>query len=84
MCRIAVRRMNPEYGGGRVKKLLLTLAVLTAVLAGVVTSPAQAVKFGDPDFQNQYPWVGLMAAIDPAGEPLWRCTGSPSRKPICS
>jgi hypothetical protein len=42
----------------------------------VVAVPASAVKFGTPDRNNTYEWVGLMAAIDEDGQPLWRCTGS--------
>jgi hypothetical protein len=56
------------------KKLLVLLAAFTAMLVAVV--PAGAVKFGTPDVNNDYPWVGLMVAIDEDGEPLWRCTGS--------
>lgn len=56
------------------KRLLLLLAALTAVLVAAV--PASAVKFGTPDTNNDYPWVGLMVAVDDDGEPLWRCTGS--------
>jgi hypothetical protein len=54
---------------------LLTLLVSVAV-AGVAASPADAVKFGEPDTENAYPWVGLMVAFDEDGNPLWRCTGS--------
>jgi hypothetical protein len=55
------------------KKLVLLIA-----LAGmlVFALPASAVKFGTPDVNNTYEWVGLMVAIDEEGEPLWRCTGS--------
>lgn len=56
------------------RKLLVLLAAITAMLVAVV--PAGAVKFGTPDINNDYPWVGLMVAIDEDGEPLWRCTGS--------
>lgn len=56
------------------RKLLVLLAAITAMLVAVV--PAGAVKFGTPDINNEYPWVGLMVAIDGDGEPLWRCTGS--------
>jgi secreted trypsin-like serine protease len=54
---------------------LLTLVASVAV-AGIAASPADAVKFGEPDTANQYPWVGLMVAYDEDGNPLWRCTGS--------
>lgn len=54
---------------------LLTLVASVAV-AGVAASPAEAVKFGEPDSTNAYPWVGLMVAYDEDGSPLWRCTGS--------
>ena len=54
---------------------LLTLAASIAV-AGLAASPAGAVKFGQPDSANAYPWVGLMVAFDEDGNPLWRCTGS--------
>jgi hypothetical protein len=56
------------------RKLLLLLAALTAMLVAAV--PAGAVKFGTPDVNNDYPWVGLMVAVDEDGQPLWRCTGS--------
>jgi secreted trypsin-like serine protease len=54
---------------------LLTLIASMAV-AGIAASPAHAVKFGEPDTANVYPWVGLMVAYDEDGNPLWRCTGS--------
>ena len=54
---------------------LLTLVASMAV-AGLAAGPAGAVKFGEPDRANAYPWVGLMVAYDDAGNPLWRCTGS--------
>ena len=53
---------------------LTIIAALAAML--LASSPAAAVKYGTPDTTNAYPWVGLMVALDPAGEPLWRCTGS--------
>jgi hypothetical protein len=54
-----------------------TLVGLIAVLATLLLAPsASAVKFGEPDTANAYPWVGLMVAVDSQGEPLWRCTGS--------
>jgi hypothetical protein len=56
------------------RKSLLALVVLLAAL--LLAPSASAVKFGTPDTENAYPWVGLMVAIDPDGEPLWRCTGS--------
>ena len=59
------------------KRLLLLLTLLAAVaVAGLAASPANAVKFGQPDTANAYPWVGLMVAVDEDGDPLWRCTGS--------
>ena len=59
------------------RKLLVLLALLASVaVAGVAASPANAVKFGTPDSENAYPWVGLMVAVDEDGNPLWRCTGS--------
>ena len=55
---------------------LVTAGTLAA--AGVVAAAGTvgAVKFGEPDTENAYPWVGLMVAVDDDGEPLWRCTGS--------
>ena len=57
------------------RKVLAALMTCVAMLA-VGASPAAAVKFGQPDAANEYPWVGLMLAVDADGEPLWRCTGS--------
>jgi secreted trypsin-like serine protease len=60
-----------------VKRLLVLLALVASVaVAGIAASPANAVKFGQPDTANAYPWVGLMVAFDEDGNPLWRCTGS--------
>jgi secreted trypsin-like serine protease len=60
-----------------VKKLLVLLTLVASVaVAGIAASPAAAVKFGEPDTANTYPWVGLMVAVDEDGNPLWRCTGS--------
>jgi len=60
-----------------VKRFLALLTLLASVaVAGIAASPADAVKFGEPDTANEYPWVGLMAAFDDDGNPLWRCTGS--------
>ncbi len=54
-----------------------TLFALVVVLASLLLAPsASAVKFGEPDTGNVYPWVGLMVAVDDQGEPMWRCTGS--------
>ena len=55
------------------------LVAVSALVLGAVAPSAHAVKFGQPDTENKYPWVGLMVAVDPAdphAEPLWRCTGS--------
>jgi secreted trypsin-like serine protease len=57
--------------------LKLKLALLLAVLAGlVVAAPASSVQYGEPDVNNQYPYVGLMVAYDEDWNPLWRCSGS--------
>lgn len=58
------------------KVLVLLALVVSAVVAGAAAGPAHAVKFGQPDTANAYPWVGLMVAVDEDGDPLWRCTGS--------
>lgn len=59
------------------KRLIALLVLIASVaVAGIAASPAGAVKFGTPDSENQYPWVGLMVAYDEDGNPLWRCTGS--------
>jgi Trypsin len=59
------------------KRLLALLALVASIaVAGLAASPAGAVKFGEPDTANAYPWVGLMVAYDADGNPLWRCTGS--------
>jgi hypothetical protein len=56
------------------KRLLLLVASVLATL--IVATPAGAVKFGTPDVNNQYPWVGLVVFYDASGNPLWRCSGS--------
>jgi secreted trypsin-like serine protease len=55
------------------RKLLLIVA-LTAVLL-LATSPAAAVKFGEPD-NGEHPFVGLLVFYYPDGSAAWRCTGT--------
>ncbi len=53
-----------------------TLLAFVAMLAALALAPsASAVKFGEPDVNNQYPWVGLMVAVDDDGEPLMAVYG---------
>ncbi len=55
------------------KKVLFVLCVAVALLL-VVTS-AQAITYGQPDTNNNYPWVGMM--ISPAaGGGYYICSGS--------
>src|SRR5918995_4060868 len=69
------RRRSTTRGRGSVHaRLLIVLAVLGAML--VVASPASSVQYGEPDVNNEYPWVGLMVAYDEDWNPLWRCSGS--------
>jgi Trypsin len=60
--------------GGRMRKLLMTLAVLASVTAGTV-SPAGAIT-GNFVPDNTHNYVGLIAFYDADGNFLWRCTGS--------
>lgn len=52
--------------------LLRPLALAAAVLA---CAPALAITDGELD-GNRHPNVGLMIALDAAGNPLWRCSGT--------
>jgi hypothetical protein len=58
----------------RFKTLLVSVAVLVTMAVGV--SPAAAVTDGWVDSNNAYPMVGLMVALNDAGEPMWRCSGT--------
>ena len=58
----------------KLRRLLIAPAVIA--LLALATTQAAAVQYGQPDTDNDYPWVGLMVAYDEAGQPLWRCTGS--------
>jgi len=55
-------------------KLSLLLALLVTAL--VAAAPANSVQYGEPDVNNEYPYVGLMVAYDEDWNPLWRCSGS--------
>ena len=55
---------------------LFTAAAIAAAAMVAAGGTVGAVKFGEPDTDNAYPWVGLMVAVDDDGEPLWRCPGS--------
>jgi hypothetical protein len=57
------------------RKLLLLL-VLVASTSLLAAGSAGAVMWGHVDEDNEYPWVGLMLAVDEDGESLWRCSGS--------
>lgn len=54
---------------------LLAVPAVAALLA-LSAGQAAAVQYGQPDTDNDYPWVGLLVAYDEDGQPLWRCTGS--------
>ena len=58
----------------KLRRLLIAPAVIA--LLALATTQAVAVQYGQPDTDNDYPWVGLMVAYDEDGQPLWRCTGS--------
>jgi hypothetical protein len=49
--------------------------VVTAAAMLIGASGAMAITNGQPD-AGHHPYVGLMAAIDKDGIPLWRCSGS--------
>lgn len=65
--------------------LLAALLPLIAACAGDPAAPTSvrapltgepmAIKYGDLD-GNNHPYVGLMVALDAAGNPLWRCSGT--------
>ena len=50
---------------------IILVLVLVLSTAGIVS----AITDGEPDGDG-HPYVGLMVAIDDAGEPLWRCSGT--------
>lgn len=49
--------------------------LLVATLLLAVAASAQAITYGQPDTNNQYPWVGLMLAPAEGGG-FWVCSGS--------
>lgn len=59
------------------RKRILQLALLGMVVGLVLAmvGPASAIKNGDLDGDG-HPHVALMVAIDAAGDPLWRCSGT--------
>ncbi len=71
--------------------LLAALLPLIAACAGDPAAPTSirapltgeplAIKYGDLD-ANNHPYVGLMVALDAAGLPLWRCSGTLMSKRI--
>jgi hypothetical protein len=72
---VRTSRPKPKEGVSLLRtKLALLLATLVASLLAVM--PASAVQYGEPDVNNEYPWVGLMVAYDEDWTPLWRCSGS--------
>jgi len=48
---------------------------LIGTIALILCTPALAIKYGELDGDN-HPNVGLMVALDGAGNPLWRCSGT--------
>ena len=53
------------------RRILLIVSLLMVLSA----TPALAVKNGNLD-GDEHPMVGLMVALDSAGAPLWRCSGT--------
>jgi hypothetical protein len=53
----------------------LRSTVYAAALAALGIGPAAAISDGELD-GNRHPYVGLMVAIDAAGNALWRCSGT--------
>lgn len=58
----------------RLRRMMLAPVAVAAALA-FGTTASQAITNGRPD-DGQHPYVGLMVALDAAGIPLWRCSGS--------
>ena len=54
------------------QRLTLTTLAAAALLAAL---PAHAVTDGELD-GDRHPNVGLMVALDSAGAPMWRCSGT--------
>src|SRR5215207_1696944 len=54
-------------------KKLLVIVVLVLLVASIGT--VQAITYGEPDSNNQYPWVGLMLSPAPGGG-FFICSGS--------
>lgn len=53
---------------------LLTIAL--AALFTLGSGAALAITYGEPDTNNEYPYVGLVVFYDAAGAPSHRCTGT--------
>ena len=58
------------------KKLLLLLALATAVTTVAFTGSAGAVQGGTRDDANTYSYVAMSVYYDADGVPLWRCSGT--------
>ena len=54
---------------------LRVASVFAASVAALGIGPAFAITDGELD-GNRHPYVGLMVALDAAGNPLWRCSGT--------
>jgi hypothetical protein len=56
------------------RSLVASLAAAIALMA-VMVAPSSAITHGQLD-GNGHPHVGIMVALDAAGAPLWRCSGT--------
>ena len=56
------------------RRSIVVVAVL--LLCGLVTGSAGAITSGKKDTKNKYPFVGLLAFYDDAGEYMHRCSGT--------
>ena len=64
--------MSSNQGEPRFQRLTLAALAAAALLAA---APAHAITDGEVD-GSRHPNVGLMVALDAAGNPMWRCSGT--------
>jgi len=58
------------------RKHLIGIMVFVSMLVMLLSGTAQAISNGQPDEENNWPYVGLVVLDDAPGHPARRCTGT--------
>lgn len=74
--RVGIKDQREESMGTKGTKRFVRVAAVVAALTLASFGVAYAITGGNPDVDNHYSYVGMVAFYDGDGEYLWRCSGT--------